>query len=123
MLASATASLKSQLTGLWNAITSLIGGLNNGGEAATMFSTTAGALAGVVASVAQALSNAAGWAKTFVNTFIETGALQPFLESLTGVISGLGSLVSGLRPRSRRPSASTTARAPPVPRRRASPDC
>ena len=29
MLASATASLKSQLTGLWNAITSLIGGLNN----------------------------------------------------------------------------------------------
>lgn len=96
MLASATASLKSQLTGLWNAITSLIGGLNNGGEAATMFSTTAGALAGVVASVAQALSNAAGWAKTFVNTFIETGALQPFLESLTGVISGLGSLVSGL---------------------------
>ena len=96
MLASATASLKSQLTGLWNAITSLIGGLNNGGEAATMFSTTAGSLAGVVASVAQALSNAAGWAKTFVNTFIETGALQPFLESLTGVISGLGSLVSGL---------------------------
>lgn len=96
MLASATASLKSQLTGLWNAITSLIGGLNNGGEAATMFSTTAGALAGVVASVAQALSNAAGWAKTFVNTFIETDALQPFLESLTGVISGLGSLVSGL---------------------------
>lgn len=96
MLASATASLKSQLTGLWNAITSLIGGLNNGGEAATMFSTTAGALAGVVASVAQVLSNAAGWAKTFVNTFIETGALQPFLESLTGVISGLGSLVSGL---------------------------
>lgn len=96
MLASATASLKSQLTGLWNAITSLIGGLNNGGEAATMFSTTVGALAGVVASVAQALSNAAGWAKTFVNTFIETGALQPFLESLTGVISGLGSLVSGL---------------------------
>jgi len=96
MLASATASLKSQLTGLWNAITSLIGGLNNGGEAATMFSTTAGALAGVVASVAQALSNAAGWAKTFVNTFIETGALQPFLESLTGVISGLGSLVSVL---------------------------
>ena len=96
MLASATASLKSQLTGLWNAITSLIGGLNNGGEAATMFSTTAGALAGVVASVVQALSNAAGWAKTFVNTFIETGALQPFLESLTGVISGLGSLVSGL---------------------------
>lgn len=96
MLASATASLKSQLTGLWNAITSLIGGLNNGGEAATMFSTTAGALAGVVASVAQTLSNAAGWAKTFVNTFIETGALQPFLESLTGVISGLGSLVSGL---------------------------
>lgn len=96
MLASATASLKSQLTGLWNAITSLIGGLNNGGEAATMFSTTAGALAGVVASVAQALSNAAGWAKTFVNTFIETSALQPFLESLTGVISGLGSLVSGL---------------------------
>ena len=96
MLASATASLKSQLTGLWNAITSLIGGLNNGGEAATMFSTTAGALAGVVASVAQALSNAAGWAKTFVNKFIETGALQPFLESLTGVISGLGSLVSGL---------------------------
>lgn len=96
MLASATTSLKSQLTGLWNAITSLIGGLNNGGEAATMFSTTAGALAGVVASVAQALSNAAGWAKTFVNTFIETGALQPFLESLTGVISGLGSLVSVL---------------------------
>lgn len=96
MLASATASLKSQLTGLWNAITSLIGGLNNGGEAATMFSTTAGALAGVVASVAQVLSNAAGWAKTFVNTFIETGSLQPFLESLTGVISGLGSLVSGL---------------------------
>ena len=95
MLASATASLKSQLTGLWNAITSLIGGLNNGGEA-TMFSTTAGALAGVVASVAQVLSNAAGWAKTFVNTFIETGALQPFLDSLTGVISGLGSLVSGL---------------------------
>lgn len=96
MLASATASLKSQLTGLWNATTSLIGGLNNGGEAATMFSTTAGALAGVVASVAQALSNAAGWAKTFVNTFIETGALQPFLESLTGVVVRLGSLVSGL---------------------------